>query len=269
MVKNIVLILAFFSSLNSAQQVIKEYYPNGNVKSEITFSDSIRNGEARFYYENGNIKEERNYVNGRVDGLVKYYNEDGIIQEMIYLENGKREGPSTVFDEKGDYLKDIYFAEGKRIVEEEPVITETQVAANDQKETEEAASIKREPKKNNSSLPLPPVIEEENPEEDPAFYLTAEVMPEPVDGWDSLYNKIVFPAYAKEKGIVGTVKVLTFIDNHGDVLKAEVIEGLGYGLDETARYAIYYTRFKPGLIRGKPVKVQMTIPVEFKIDGKK
>jgi Gram-negative bacterial tonB protein. len=44
------------------------------------------------------------------------------------------------------------------------------------------------------------------------------------------------------------------------------VEGIGYGCDENARLSVYYTRFKPGLQKGQRVKVQMIIPIEFKLD---
>ena len=56
------------------------------------------------------------------------------------------------------------------------------------------------------------------------------------------------------------------IDRDGEVLDAQVIEGIGYGCDEAARLAVFYHRFKPGLIRGEKVKVQMEISIEFKLE---
>ena len=53
------------------------------------------------------------------------------------------------------------------------------------------------------------------------------------------------------------------------MLDAEVIEGIGYGCDESARLAIFYHRFKPGLQRGQRIKVQMDILVEFKLEKDK
>ena len=76
------------------------------------------------------------------------------------------------------------------------------------------------------------------------------------------------PKQAKENGIEGTVVIRTFIDRDGEVLDAEVVEGIGYGCDESARIAIFYHRFKPGLQRGQRIKVQMDIPVEFKLKKK-
>ena len=64
------------------------------------------------------------------------------------------------------------------------------------------------------------------------------------------------------------MKIKAFIDQNGDVTKAEVVKGIGYGCDEVARITVLYTKFNPGLIRGKPVKTQIIIPFEFKPDNK-
>ena len=51
----------------------------------------------------------------------------------------------------------------------------------------------------------------------------------------------------------------------GTVTKANVIKGIGAGCDEAALNAVLKTKFKPGKQRGKPVKVQVSIPVVFKL----
>ena len=75
-----------------------------------------------------------------------------------------------------------------------------------------------------------------------------------------------YPEEAKDDEIEGTVKILAFIDRNGEVIDAQVLEGIGHGCDEAARQAVYYHRFKPGLQRGQKVKVQMVIPIEFKLN---
>ncbi|GAB4286791.1 MAG: hypothetical protein Kow0098_02440 [Ignavibacteriaceae bacterium] len=259
-----VFVFGFCFLLSAQQRVEREYYENDTLKSEITFENGIRNGQAKFYYENGNLKAEMNYVNGKIEGLVRYYSGAGKLSEMFTIENGKREGPTTIFDENGNYLEDIMFDEGKRVVEE-PIFTVSSDSDNEQDE-----EVKTKPKKTGNSergvdILLPPTIEE-IPEDDPAYYLSAEVMPEPKGGIERIQKKIIYPSLARENKIEGVVLVRAFIDEYGTVTKAEVTRGLGYGCDEAAYYAVYYAKFKPGLIKGKPVRVQITIPIEFKLD---
>jgi TonB family protein len=256
-------------NLFSQTDSLISYYDNNNVKSIIRFKNDVRDGNAQFYWENGNIKEDVNYVNGRVEGLVRIYDENGILREMFTIENGKREGPTSLFDSTGTYIDDIYYEEGVLVVDKivldegpkEETLTSYQYTEN---KPEKENNRKKNIDPNN---PLPPDLEEEhNYEDDPAFYKTVEIMPEPIGGMNAIYKKIGYPEEAKENEVEGVVKILTMIDRDGEVLNAQVIEGIGYGCDEAARLAVFYHRFKPGLIRGEKVKVQMEIPIEFKLE---
>lgn len=262
----LILIVDTFAQLDS----LISYYNNGKIEAIIHFRDKVRDGEARLFWENGNIKEELSYINGRVEGLVRRYNEDGVLQEMFTIENGKREGPTSLFDSTGKYIDDIYYEEGILVVDK--IILDPGPKKEEIK-PEELAVLKpqttQKKKKQNNSDPLPPTIEEEkNYEDDPAFYKTVEVMPEPFGRMEAIYKKIGYPEEARKKNVQGTVRILAFIDRDGEVLDAQVVEGIGYGCDEAARLAILYHRFKPGLIRGQKVKVQMEIPIEFKLEEK-
>jgi TonB family protein len=253
--------------LNTAfaqEGLIKSFYPNGKTKSEINYSNNVREGEAKFYYENGNIKEERNYVNGKVEGLVKKYNKDGKLEEVFNIENGKREGPASQYDSAGVYLSDIYFENGVK-VKDTSGEEGSEVAVKEAPKAGNNIPVGKAVQKDNSSSILPPAEAEEKYESDPAYYLSAEVMPEPIGGFEALEKRMFYPALAKEKKIEGTVKILTFINKYGDVTKADVVQGIGYGCDESARTTVFYSRFKPGLIKGKPVNVQMVISLKFNL----
>ena len=259
-------IICFVFTLNitfAQEGLIKSFYDNGKLKSEINYSNNVREGEAKFYYESGNIKEERNYSNGKIEGLVKKYNEKGKLEEVFNIENGKREGPTSLYDSAGVYLSDINFENGIK-VKETPPEEEPKGAAKETDKTGSKIAVKKEVK-NNSSGFLPPVEKEEKLENDPAYYLSVEVMPEPIGGLQALQERLFYPSLAKEKKIQGTVKVLAFINQYGEVTKADVVEGIGYGCDESARTTVFYSKFKPGLIKGKPVNVQMIIPLKFEL----
>ncbi len=262
--KFLLIIILYPVLIFSQEGLIKEYYPNGNVKSEINFDNNIRQGEAKFYYDNGNIKEILNYDNGKVDGLVKAYNENGNLHETYNIEDGKREGPVSKFDSNGVYIADINYENGKLVKEEESTETpKTQVAEN--KMDKRIEDTRKQLKRKSDNLPIPPKIDEMNMAGDPAIFKTAEIMPVPVGGADAIQKKLVYPSEAKENGIEGTVKISAAINKFGDVTKVEVVKGLGYGCDEAAKIAVYYTKFKPALLKGEPINVQMIIPVVFKL----
>ena len=243
------------------------YYNNGSIKSIVHYNNGVRDGEAKFFGQNGKIKQELSYFNGRVDGLVSNYDENGILREMFNIVNSKREGSTSYFDSSGTFIKDVFYTEGMLDIDEEPLTYskfDNVLASNETKVGNKQTVKKQISTHTTSDQLLPPTVKEERDfDEDPAFYLSVEVMPEPVGGMKAIYKKIHYPESAKKNHIEGTVTIRVYIDRDGEVLDAQVYKGIGYGCDESARIAIFYHRFKPGLQRGQRVKVQMDIPVEF------
>lgn len=99
---------------------------------------------------------------------------------------------------------------------------------------------------------------------DETYYVGVDVMPEPFGGIEAMQRNVNYPAAARNEGIVGKVFVKAFIDENGEVDRAEIVKGLGYGCDEEALWVVKNTRFRAGKKNGKNVRVQLTIPVTFK-----
>ncbi len=117
-----------------------------------------------------------------------------------------------------------------------------------------------------SAPPPPPKQETKKDEEEEAvFFVAVEDQPEPIGGIEAIQSKIVYPEIAKRAGVQGRVFIKAFVDETGAVRKAEVIKGIGAGCDEAAVAAVMQTQFKPGRQRGKAVKVQVSIPIVFKL----
>ncbi len=266
----LIFLILFFADILPQDGLMKSFYSNGNLESEMNFRDSVREGEAKFFFENGNLKEERTYSNGKVDGLVKIYSESGKLKETFVIENGRREGPTSFFDENGNYLADKFYENGKIVVE--PKSEDYFAAVNEEtavnnfveppKVEDQKPKVKKK-KKITEDFLLPPEIEEETMEDDPAFFATIEVMPEPVGGMEAIFRKLIYPSEARKNEVEGVVKVQAFIDEFGEVIDAQVIEGIGSGCDDVARNAIYFAKFKPGMQRGKTVRAMMVIPIKF------
>ncbi|MGQ9798959.1 MAG: energy transducer TonB [Ignavibacterium sp.] len=120
----------------------------------------------------------------------------------------------------------------------------------------------------NANVEAPPPPKEDKKiivEEEPQYFVAVEEMPEPIGGIQAIQQKIVYPEIAKRAGVEGKVYVLAFVDENGDVRDAKIMKGIGAGCDEAALEAVKKTKFKPGKQRGKPVKVQVSIPVVFKL----
>ena len=143
----------------------------------------------------------------------------------------------------------------------QPVIIEPEIVTEIKKENP-TSEVKEKTEKKTET---PPVIKEEKKvEEEPAYFVAVEEMPAPIGGLAGIQSRIVYPTLAKTAGVEGKVLVLAYVNESGNVTKVELVKGIGAGCDEVALDAVRQTKFKPGLQRGKPVKVKITIPIVFK-----
>jgi TonB family protein len=78
-----------------------------------------------------------------------------------------------------------------------------------------------------------------------------------------------WPSYtdvAKEAKIEGTVLLQAIIRKDGTVDTFKVLQGLGYGLDESAITTVAKRwKFSPGTLDGRPVSVQANIEISFRL----
>lgn len=265
MLSKISVIFCFFAIIIFSQtDSLITYFPNGTIESITYTKNSFREGKSILFYDNGNIKEKRNYQNDKIAGIVKIYHPNGNLKEMFNIEDGKREGITSYYDSNGVHMEDVLFEKGLRKGQDFNLVGEYRYE-DYLKLLEEWKKRQEKLNKENSDLIPPTTVDETNFEDDPAYFINVEILPEPIGGWNTIYNKLSYPKEAREKKIEGVVKILAFIERNGEVSSASVIQGIGYGCDENARLAVYYTRFKPGILKGKPVKVQMEIPIEFSL----
>ncbi|MEX0602663.1 MAG: energy transducer TonB [Bacteroidota bacterium] len=103
--------------------------------------------------------------------------------------------------------------------------------------------------------------------DDEAYFVAVEDMPQVIGGIESIMRKLVYPELAMRAGVQGRVYVLAFVNEKGEVVKAEVQKGIGAGCDEAAVAAVMQSKFIPGKQRGKAVKVRVSIPIRFQITG--
>ena len=98
------------------------------------------------------------------------------------------------------------------------------------------------------------------------FLVSVDEMPMPVGGIKAIQENIIYPEVAKKTGIEGKVFVQAYIDESGKVEKVKILRGIGGGCDEAAVKAVYKTKFTPAKMNGKYVKVQVSIPIVFKLN---
>jgi hypothetical protein len=88
--KSILLYLILLSCEPHSEKLMKEYYPNGILKSEYKLVNNNIEGDYIEYWENGNIKEYGKYVKGKREGVfVKIFSNGKTYNNYV---NGKSEG---------------------------------------------------------------------------------------------------------------------------------------------------------------------------------
>lgn len=111
---------------------------------------------------------------------------------------------------------------------------------------------------------------------DPQFVngvrIIAEVMPEFVGGFDSLYSyfkaKLNYPEWEKKEKIEGNVFVTFVVDSDGEIKDPKIlksVEGSKNFDNEVLRLIREMPTWKPGQERGQNVAVQFTLPIRFRL----
>lgn len=143
------------------------------------------------------------------------------------------------------------------IVEDDADVEETAIATTEDKG--EAVEVKY----------VPVEVVEEDPEEQTIFQVV-EVMPEFPGGMAEclkyLGKNIKYPTIAQENGVQGRVIVQFVVNRDGSIVDPVVVRSVDPYLDKEALRVIQtMPKWKPGMQRGKPVRVKYTVPVTFKL----
>ena len=116
---------------------------------------------------------------------------------------------------------------------------------------------------------VPEMGEVGNPEHD--VYQIVEQMPKFPNGQEALMlyiaKQVKYPAEAKKADAQGRVFIGFIVEPDGSLSDFKVLRGIGYGCDEEAlRVVKSMPKWQPGMHRGKAVRVQYLVPVNFKLD---
>ncbi len=85
-----------------------------------------------------------------------------------------------------------------------------------------------------------------------------------------VYTYLRYPQYALDNGIQGSVLVEFVIDEKGHVGSVKAVRGPHSSLeDEAVRVVSASPDWKPGLVSGKPVRTELSLLVDFRLEKKK
>ncbi|MEX1011723.1 MAG: energy transducer TonB [Balneolaceae bacterium] len=115
-------------------------------------------------------------------------------------------------------------------------------------------------------MEVPPPPDDSDDEEEEDFFITVEDPPELIGGLEELQRSINYPEQAQRAGIEGRVIVQFIVNEEGEVEDPQILRGIGGGADEEAIRAVSEAQFVPGRQRGRPVRVQFSIPINFQLE---
>lgn len=98
----------------SGIRVIKEYYPDGKIKSETEAKGKLRHGTSREYRKDGTLENLITYENNRKQGLAANYYPDGttIKTELNYV-NGYKHGEAFWYYPDGSVYRKTPYVNGR------------------------------------------------------------------------------------------------------------------------------------------------------------
>ena len=114
------------------------------------------------------------------------------------------------------------------------------------------------------ALPPPPPPSEKEEED---FFIVVEDPPQLIGGLAKLQKSVKYPAMATRAGIEGRVVIQFIVNEEGRVENPRVMRHIGGGCDEAALEAVRKAKFIPGRQRGRPVKVQYSLPIVFRLQN--
>ena len=143
------------------------------------------------------------------------------------------------------------------IMDNDSKVEESTIQASD--DTQAAVEVKYTPVE----------VEEEEVEEEQIFQIVEEAASFPGGMGECmkwLGKNIKYPTISQENGVQGRVIVQFVINRDGSIVDAKVVRGVDPYLDKEAlRVVNQMPKWSPGKQRGKAVRCQFTLPVQFRL----
>ncbi len=152
--------------------------------------------------------------------------------------------------------------------EPEVVATELNVVENDAEDIHEIGIVNAEARADEALEFTRVEVTEEVEEAEEEVFLVVEEEPEFPGGLDALSkfiaDNIKYPQLAKENNITGRVFVSFVVEKDGRVGQVKILRDIGGGCgNEAVRVVKMMPKWKPGKQRGKAVRSQFNLPVNF------
>lgn len=229
---HLLIIIISTISIYAQNGVVKSFYPNKKIKSEISYINDILDGKSIFYYSNGNIKEEKNFSKGILNGWVRQYFENGKIKIEYFVDNGVKDGDEKQYNSEGELLSILTYQKGY-------LLRKQTFTDNSQTTRNISPEIVLKQKKTNFKEAYP------------------------IGGIEEIESKINYPEDAKKYGLEGSVILHLNIDETGKAIVSEVKKSLGLGCDEEAIRIVGETKFIPAIENEKFISSEIDLEIKF------
>lgn len=110
---SLVVLLTVMVSCGDAVSVKKDYWDNGNLKSELRYENGMLNGSCVWYMANGKKQLEVTYRNDTMDGLMRRWHENGNLMEETWYKNGVQDSVYREYSLKGILIAEGYYVDGE------------------------------------------------------------------------------------------------------------------------------------------------------------
>lgn len=106
------MILIVSCSNNADKDIVRSYWENGNLKSELRYKDGKLNGECFWYYYNSKPEMKTTYELGKLNGETVRWYENGNIQSRYFIKDDNYDSIFESYNVYGVLIKEEHYKEG-------------------------------------------------------------------------------------------------------------------------------------------------------------
>lgn len=220
----------------------KTWYPEGGIAGESVYVNGFREGISKRYdIDSAVVTAEELYLKGKQEGMSKYFNLKGHLSYTSEYKEDELDGLTKVYKGTDTLFYSSLYSKGERIK------TDTFV-----KGIAEFEKVER----------MPCLLEFANIENDSIRSLQSNQAL-----LRAIYKDIKYPTTDRENSVEGTVYVKFTIDENGKVQSLKVLRAPSLAMMLEAKKAVNrLPPWSPGIQDGKAVRVQMNLPIKFKLE---
>ncbi len=210
-----------------------DHYKSGVIQMtgySLSNDSLFKVGDYCYFDENGKLKSQGKYTNNKRSGTWNQYYANGqLYYTRSFIDDGKIDGNALYYYPDGKLKRSENYSKGLQLSGNCFTNAGTDTAYFAQEEMPEFKGGEQKMKK----------------------FLT---------------DNLIYPEKAWARGIQGIVYVSFVVDEKGRIKDIKIVKGVDILLNSAAVDVVsIMPKWKPGRIEGKPVKIQINLPITFKL----